>query len=71
MEMNKQKEMLFTCLVILRGKADNKLKELPLEELYKMLERECCDTIGTFWDLVDENKKLKEIIENSIYMPQI
>ena len=65
MNIQEQKEILFNCLVIIKGGASNELINLPIEKLLKMLEAECCDTMDSFWNLVDENKKLKEIINNN------
>lgn len=58
-----QKDILFTCILILKGSARNEWRNLSENELLKMLENECGNTMETFWKLVDENKSLKMQIE--------
>lgn len=65
MNIQEQKEILFNCLVIIKGSANSDLINLTIEELLKMLEAECCDTMDIFWNLVDENKKLKQAIQDN------
>jgi hypothetical protein len=65
MNIQEQKELLFNCLVMLKGSAETNLIDLPVEKLLDILETECASTMDIFWNLVDENKKLKEIINNN------
>ena len=63
-----QKQTLFDCIVILKGSASTDIMKLPDNDIIKMLEKECADTMGMFWDLVHENKKLKEKLNVSYYL---
>jgi TusA-related sulfurtransferase len=59
-----QKEKLFFCLVILKGSANNEMKKMPDSEILEILENEIASTMEIFWNLVEENKKLKNLIYN-------
>ena len=62
--MNKeQKETIFNCLVILKGSFKNAILEKTDSEILDTLINVCLETHEDFWQLVDENKKLKERIK--------
>ena len=62
--MNKeQKQIIFDCLVILKGGFKNNILEKTETEILDTLLKVCLETNEDFWNLVDENKKLKEANE--------
>lgn len=60
----KQKERLFFCLVMLKGIANPDIQYKPSAEILDILENEIGSTMQTFWQLVDENEKLKNHIKD-------
>jgi hypothetical protein len=61
---NEQKETIFNCLLMLKGALNTEVMNLENNEILEMLEKEVSTTMESFWNLVDENKKLKETIKD-------
>lgn len=62
--MNKeQKEIILDCLAILKGAYKTDILEKTDAEILDILTRECLNINRQFWELVDENKELKNKIE--------
>lgn len=62
--MNKeQKEIILDCLVILKGAYKTDILEKTDAEILDTLTKECLNINRQFWELVDENKELKNKIE--------
>jgi hypothetical protein len=58
-----QKEIIFNCILMIKGALNNNVMNLEDSEILEMLEKNVSSTMIEFWDLIDENKKLKEANE--------
>lgn len=56
-----QRNQIFEAILILKGSANpEEVLKLSDENLLKLLTDEACSTMEVFWNLVEENKRLKD-----------
>jgi hypothetical protein len=60
-----QRKQIFEAILILKGSADEKaILDLSDADILNMLVSEACDTMVSFWNLVDRNEQLENVVSN-------